>query len=299
MMLNRLTDEEKEVILNKSTERPFTGEYDDFYKDGIYICRQCNLPLFEAKAKYDAGCGWPSFDDTYTGSVKELVDRDGSRTEILCSRCGGHLGHVFRGEKFSKRDTRHCVNSLSIKFVPRNEAGKYMHKTEKLETIILGGGCFWCVEAVFNRVPGVVKITSGYAGGVTKNPSYEEVSAGETGHAEVVKIEFEKDIVTLGKILEVFFLAHDPTTLNRQGNDVGTQYRSIVLYTNKEQVDTIKKVIERVGRNYKDPIVTEVKGLKKFYEAEDYHKQFYEKNSSNSYCRFVIKPKLDNITKEN
>jgi peptide-methionine (R)-S-oxide reductase len=123
MELNKLTDEEKEVIINKRTEAPFTGEYDDFFKEGIYVCRQCNNPLFDSKAKFEAGCGWPAFDDCFPGSLEEVPDADGSRTEIICANCKGHLGHVFKGEGFTPKDTRHCVNSLSIKFIPKNKDG--------------------------------------------------------------------------------------------------------------------------------------------------------------------------------
>jgi peptide-methionine (R)-S-oxide reductase len=121
MSYNQLTTEEKYVIEDKGTERAFTGEYDDFYKDGTYVCRRCNTPLFSAAAKYDAGCGWPAFDDNFPGAVKRIPDADGSRTEIQCSHCGGHLGHVFEGEKLTAKDTRHCVNSLSIKFIPKDQ----------------------------------------------------------------------------------------------------------------------------------------------------------------------------------
>jgi methionine-R-sulfoxide reductase len=117
MKLNKLTEEEKDIILNKATEPPYSGKYDDFYKEGIYVCKQCEQPLFTSEAKFKSGCGWPSFDDTFKGSVKRVPDPDGIRTEIVCSNCGGHLGHVFEGEGFTKKDTRHCVNSLSIKFV--------------------------------------------------------------------------------------------------------------------------------------------------------------------------------------
>jgi methionine-R-sulfoxide reductase len=117
MKLNKLTEEEKDIILNKATEPPYSGKYDDFYKEGIYVCKQCEQPLFTSEAKFKSGCGWPSFDDTFKGAVKRVPDPDGIRTEIVCSNCGGHLGHVFEGEGFTKKDTRHCVNSLSIKFV--------------------------------------------------------------------------------------------------------------------------------------------------------------------------------------
>ncbi len=124
MQLNKLTEEEAHVILDKGTERAFTGEYDDFYKDGVFICRQCNTPLFSSKAKFDAHCGWPAFDDEFPNSVKRVLDEDGHRVEIQCANCGGHLGHVFEGEGLTPKDTRHCVNSLSIRFVPREQIPK-------------------------------------------------------------------------------------------------------------------------------------------------------------------------------
>ncbi len=125
MQFNPLTDEEKHVILDKGTERPFSGEYDNFYKDGIFICRQCNAPLFSSKAKFDAHCGWPAFDDNFPNAVKRTPDPDGMRTKIQCANCGGHLGHVFEGERLTSKDTRHCVNSLSIKFVPEEKLTDY------------------------------------------------------------------------------------------------------------------------------------------------------------------------------
>ncbi|MBP7832421.1 MAG: methionine-R-sulfoxide reductase [Candidatus Levybacteria bacterium] len=121
MQLNTLTDEEKHILLDKGTERPFSGEYDNFYKDGVFICRQCNTPLFSSKAKFEAHCGWPAFDENFPNAVKRIPDSDGFRTEIQCATCGGHLGHVFNGEKLTEKDTRHCVNSLSIRFIPKEQ----------------------------------------------------------------------------------------------------------------------------------------------------------------------------------
>ncbi len=125
MNLNTLNDEEKHVLINKGTERPFSGEYDDFYKEGVFICRQCNSPLFSSKAKFDAHCGWPAFDENFPNAVKRIPDSDGFRTEITCATCGGHLGHVFEGEKITEKDTRHCVNSLSIRFVPPEKYAEF------------------------------------------------------------------------------------------------------------------------------------------------------------------------------
>jgi peptide-methionine (S)-S-oxide reductase len=169
---------------------------------------------------------------------------------------------------------------------------------ETNESIVLGGGCFWCLEAIFQKIDGVTKVISGYAGGTSVNPSYQQVCTGSTGHAEVIKVEFDNTKISLEKILKVYFLAHDPTTRNRQGNDVGTQYRSTILYTDEPQKKVIEKVIEDVQKESPDSIVTEVKPLENFYEAEDYHKDYFKNNPNSSYCRFVIQPKLDKVLKE-
>lgn len=166
-----------------------------------------------------------------------------------------------------------------------------------MQTVILGGGCFWCIEAIFQRIDGVLNVVPGYAGGSTENPTYEEVSSGGTSHAELVKVDFNPEKITLEQILKIFFLAHDPTTLNRQGADIGTQYRSIIFYTNEEEKRVIKNVIEGVKEEYDDTVVTEVKQLKKFYEAEEYHKDYYNRYPNAGYCRVVIKPKLEKILK--
>ncbi|MDX9739255.1 MAG: peptide-methionine (S)-S-oxide reductase MsrA [Candidatus Dojkabacteria bacterium] len=164
--------------------------------------------------------------------------------------------------------------------------------------IILGGGCFWCLEAIFQRIDGIDSVVSGYAGGHTDNPTYEKVLIGDTGHAEVVKVRFNSKKITLEQILKIFLLAHDPTTLNRQGADIGTQYRSIILYSNEKQRKIIEEVIKKAQGEYSDLIVTEVKKLEKFYEAEGYHRDYYNNNPNVGYCRFVIKPKLDKIINE-
>lgn len=160
------------------------------------------------------------------------------------------------------------------------------------ETATIGGGCFWCIEAVFKRQPGVQSVTSGYAGGTTENPSYEQVCSGTTGHAEVVQIEHDPDVMSYEKLLELFFRAHDPTTPNRQGADVGTQYRSIILYHTAEQRTIAHAVRDAIDEQLDAPVVTDITGLDTFYPAEEYHQDYYDKNPSAGYCRVVISPKL-------
>lgn len=297
MKLNDLTKEEKRVILEKGTESPFSGEYDKFDGEGIYICRQCENYLYRSDDKFDSGCGWPSFDDEINGAVRKTVDTDGKRTEITCNRCDGHLGHVFVGENLTEKNTRHCVNSVSMKFIEKGEVNNH-------EEIYLGGGCFWCIEAVFKMIEGVQEVVSGYAGGNKDNPNYQEVSSGETNHVEIVKIIFNPTVVSLEKILDVFFDAHDPTTLNKQGADVGTQYRSAIYCQNQNQLDIFKNYIKNKQLEFTKSIVTEIAILAeagegeakgKFYSAEDYHQEYFKNNSDQPYCQIVIAPKVDKI----
>lgn len=161
------------------------------------------------------------------------------------------------------------------------------------EEIVLGGGCFWCTEAAFKEVDGVKSVTSGYAGGHTENPSYREVCSGDTGHAEVVKIEYSKEELGLEEILEFFFRIHDPTTEDRQGPDIGSQYRSIILYQNEEDKEVIEAFIEDKQDNYEDEIVTQVKELENFYVAEEKHQDYFEKNPEDAYCRMHASPKVE------
>ncbi len=177
-------------------------------------------------------------------------------------------------------------------FLDLKKGGK--NNMSNMQSIVLGGGCFWCIEAVFKQLKGVIMVVPGYAGGEVVNPSYEKVYSGNTGHAEVVKIDFDADVISLEILLEVFFSVHDPTTLNQQGHDIGTQYRSIVLFDGEEQKNIVNtKIIQIKKENiYQDPIVTEVLPLKNFFEAEDYHHDYFKKNPNQTYCQLVINPKL-------
>ena len=170
---------------------------------------------------------------------------------------------------------------------------------EQYETATFGGGCFWCVEAIFERVNGVLEVVSGYSGGSVTDPDYRQVTSGTTGHAEVVQIRYDPDLVSYLELLEIFFRTHDPTTLNRQGADVGTQYRSIVLYHSEEQYALAKEVIQELdsGDIWYDPIVTELKPFEKFYPAEAYHQEYFENNPNQGYCRLVIQPKVEKFEK--
>lgn len=186
------------------------------------------------------------------------------------------------------------ISSIGI---GQNKGTKSMAKQD-LEVAVLGGGCFWCVEAVFERVEGVTDVISGYAGGHKKDPTYQEVTAGNTGHAEVCEIHFDPDIITYDEILEVFWEAHDPTTLNRQGNDIGTQYRSAIYYVGKGQQLSAESAILDAKDMFEGPITTEVKPLDKFYKAEVYHQDYFANNPNVPYCTFVIAPKINKLKKE-
>lgn len=167
-----------------------------------------------------------------------------------------------------------------------------------METITLAGGCFWCTEAIFSQLKGVSKVTPGYSGGTIENPSYEEVSSGETGHAESVQIEFDPSVLPLHDLLYVFFKLHDPTTLNRQGADIGTQYRSAIFYNSSKQKEEAGKMIGDIQKDYKDPIVTEVTVYKNFYPADPSHKEYYFKHRLTPYCILVIDPKIQKLKKD-
>lgn len=289
--LNELSPEEARIILDKWTELPGTGEYDKFDQKGTYLCKQCEAPLYRSSDKFDAHCGWPSFDDAIPGAVKRSVDADGSRTEISCARCGGHLGHVFIGEQLTNRNTRHCVNSASLKHVPQviNET---FH-----EIAVLGGGCFRCMEAVFQKLQGVHQVQSGYAWWDVKYPTYEQVTKWTSGHAEVVRVFFDPKELSYEQILEVFFTLHDPTTLNKQWPDVGSQYRSVIFYNSNEQKSTAEAVIKRVTNEWvwEDPIVTELSPLDTFWIAEGYHQDYFNQHPNHIYCMITINPKLTKL----
>lgn len=271
---NALTPEEEYVIVNKGTERPYSGEYNDNKKKGTYYCKRCNAPLYQSENKFDSHCGWPSFDDEIKGAVNRVPDLDGMRTEIICSNCGGHLGHVFTGEGFTEKNIRHCVNSISLIF-----------KEDRMntETAYFAGGCFWGVEHLMKKQNGVISTTVGYIGGVKENPTYEEVCTGKTGHAEVLEIIFNPEIISFEELAKLFFEIHDFSQVNRQGPDIGTQYRSGVFFTNDKQKNVIEKLIVILKeKGYK--VATEINKANKFWKAEDYHQDYYDVTGKQPYC---------------
>ena len=291
-----LTEFEKYVIEQKGTERPFSGEYYRHDTPGRYLCKKCGAPLYTSEHKFNAHCGWPAFDDEIPGAVKRIPDADGHRVEIVCAQCEGHLGHVFEGEYLTDKNLRHCVNSVSLDFEARDEEDP---QAPKMALATLGGGCFWCVEAVFSSLKGVAKVSSGYAGGEAKDADYNRVCSGQTGHAEVVQIEFDPAIIDFSTLLEAFFASHDPTTLNRQGHDVGPQYRSVIFAHDDEQVEVAGAMITALdeARVFTSPLVTELTGYDGFYPAEAVHKQYYAQHGEQPYCQIVIRPKLDKFKK--
>lgn len=276
-----LSEEESRVILHKGTEPPFSGKYCRHKAKGTYVCRQCGAPLFKSEDKFDSGCGWPSFDAEIAGAVRRVPDADGERTEIVCAKCGGHLGHVFEGERFTAKNTRHCVNSVSLAFRPEEESSK------RLETAVFAGGCFWGVEHLMKDFPGVISVEPGYTGGTVEHPSYEEVGTGKTGHAEAVRVVFDPE-VSFQTLAKGFFEIHDPTQENGQGPDIGPQYRSEIFYTTPDQKQIAEQLVEEL-RQKGCPVVTRITRAGVFWPAEEYHRRYYEKTGKHPYCHRRVK----------
>ncbi len=270
----KLNDIEKQIIIDKGTEPPFSGIYNDFNEIGTYVCKQCGSKLYKSSDKFSSNCGWPSFDNEIEGAVKHSIDADGIRTEIVCSNCKAHLGHVFLNEAYTEKNTRHCVNSISLDFIP--------DKKER-EIAYYAGGCFWGVEYFMKNHKGVISVESGYIGGTEKKPSYEFVCSEKSNYAEVVKIIFDKTITNFEELTKRFFEIHDPTQLDRQGPNIGKQYRSEIFYTKENQkviANKLIKILKSKGYN----ITTKVSEAKEFYKAEEYHQNYYEINGAVTYC---------------
>jgi len=254
-------------------------------QSGLYACRLCGLPLFESSHKFDSGTGWPSFyqpvDKDHVAYIED-ASHGMRRVEIRCARCGGHLGHVFDDAPRTPTGLRYCLNSASMEFF--DKGAELPMKPVKTETAYFAGGCFWGVEDQFQQVPGVIDAASGYQGGTTKNPTYKEVCTDGTGHAETVRVRFDPARVTYRELLEWFFKFHDPTQLNRQGPDFGTQYRSAIFAESDAQLAQAKTFVEdqKANPRFKGrKIVTEIRLVSEagsFYEAEAYHQDYHVKH---------------------
>jgi peptide methionine sulfoxide reductase msrA/msrB len=281
MTHNKLTPEEQRVIVDKGTEMPFTGKYDNFWEAGTYYCKQCGAALFRSKDKFDAGCGWPSFDDAIPGAVKRTLDADGMREEITCANCGAHLGHVFTGEQFTAKDERYCVNSISMNFV----AADSEVTTQKA---YFAGGCFWGTEYLLEKADGVISTRVGYMGGRTKNPTYQDVCSDTTGHAETVEVIFDPKKTSYEKLSRLFFEIHDPTQVDRQGPDVGDQYRSEIFYVDdaqKQMAEKLVTILKAKGYN----VATQLAKADTFWPAESYHQKYYDHTGKQPYCHAYTK----------
>ncbi len=267
----------------KGTERANSSAMCSLFEPGKYACACCDTELFDSGEKFDSGTGWPSFTQPIEeNAVAYHKDRSHgmSRMEALCNTCDAHLGHVFLDGPMPS-GLRYCINALAMKKV---------HSDEQKATF--GGGCFWCTEAIFQQLKGVTKVKSGYSGGAIVNPTYREVCSGMTGHAEVVEVTYDPKLISYEDLLKIHLTTHNPTTLNRQGGDRGTQYRSIIFYRNDAEKATAIKATAIVQGAYDQLLVTELKPFQAFFAAEGKHQNYYNDNSEGRYCQAVINPKL-------
>ncbi|MDR2232480.1 MAG: bifunctional methionine sulfoxide reductase B/A protein [Tannerella sp.] len=277
MKYNDLTPEEERVILYKGTEAPFTGALLNNKTTGTYICKRCDAPLYRSSDKFESGCGWPSYDDAIAGAVTRQRDADGMRTEIICSHCGAHLGHVFTGEGFTPKNTRHCVNSISMKFVP-----------QQADTAYFASGCFWGTEYFMMKAPGVISTAVGFMGGHVENPTYEEVCTKTTGHVETTQVIFDANLTTYEALVKLFFETHDFTQTNGQGPDIGPQYRSFIFYEDQAQREMASRYVKILNdKGYK--VATTLEQASVFWKAENYHQQYYEHKGTKPYCHVYRK----------
>jgi peptide methionine sulfoxide reductase msrA/msrB len=279
-----LTPEQYDVMRKCGTERPFTGKYNDFWEKGVYVCAGCGTPLFRSEVKYEHGTGWPSF--TAPVDEKNLEYREDhsllvKRIEVRCAVCGAHLGHVF-DDGPEPTFLHYCVNSAALEFKPEAAAGAPAPQkaASRTETATFAAGCFWGVEYKMGKVPGVVSTVVGYTGGTTVAPTYEEVCTDKTGHAEAVQVAFDPAKVTYADLVRHFFAIHDPTQVNRQGPDYGTQYRSAIFYHDEQQKETAQKIMAELANSgkFKKPLSTELVPAKAFYRAEEHHQKYFEKH---------------------
>lgn len=238
---------------------------------GTFLCRLCGLALFRSLHQFQSSCGWPSFDNEIPSSILRQSDLDGNRTEIVCNRCKGHLGHVFEGEYYTNNNLRHCVNSTSLDFVDNNEI-------IDSDEIIIAGGCFWGIEHLLSAEQGVVKTESGYIGGNLKQPTYQDICTGNTGHFEAVRVIFDTKLTSVDKLYKIFFESHNPFQFDGQGVDRGSQYRSGIFVYNNQQKLAAKLLISKLESIYNNKISTIVLPVTTFWPAEAAHQEYFKTN---------------------
>lgn len=279
-----LTPEQYEVMRKCGTERPFTGRYNDFWENGVYVCAGCGTPLFQSNVKYEHGTGWPSF--TAPVDEKNIEYRDdfsllAKRIEVRCATCGAHLGHVF-DDGPEPTFLHYCINSASMSFKPEaaDKAPGPGTAAAATETATFAAGCFWGVEYKLGKVPGVVSTAVGYTGGRKADPTYEEVCTDKTGHAEAVEVTFDPAQVSYADLVRHFFSIHDPTQVDRQGPDRGSQYRSAIFYHGEAQREAARKIMDELesSKKFKKRLATELAPAGAFYRAEEYHQKYFEKH---------------------
>ncbi|MFP4363955.1 MAG: bifunctional methionine sulfoxide reductase B/A protein [Spirochaetia bacterium] len=268
----RLTRPQFRTIEQGQTEIAYSGEYYDNFEPGYYTCARCGQPLFNAESQFSSGTGWPSFDRAIEGSV--TGQPDGFHTEILCSSCNGHLGHVFEGEGFTETDLRYCINSTALRFIP---------ETGETGRAYFAGGCFWGVEFFLQEAEGVIETSVGFTGGDVPFATSRTVRMRETGHYEAVEVLYDPEIITYSEIVRLFFNIHDPEQRDGQGPDIGFKYQSAVFYENRSQRETVEELLEQLRDAGYDP-ATRVLPAGPFYPAGEAHQDYYAQRESLPYC---------------